>query len=378
VAVMIVALSLVNGFQQVISHKIFDFWGHLIVAPHTAEAGVFSEEKHFDYNPDLEAALKADPAVQSVYLFNSRFAIVRNAQGLDGILLRGVDWSFETSGFRQFLQQADEDLGYTDTAMSRKVILSQYTANRLQLKYGDSIVVFFIQNSEAMPRAAKVRIAGIYKTGLEDYDKLFAICDYRLVNHYSGLPENSINGYTVNLKHPNKAESEKHRLYQKYVDPPLTVKTISEVYPNLFDWLRLQNMNERIILIIMVVVALINMASAIMILILERTNMIGVLKAMGMRNGQIQRIFWMQSLYILMRGLLYGNIIGLGLALIQQYTSVVKLPEETYYIPAAPIAIPWLGVLLVNVGTIILCGLVMLLPALIIRRITPLKAIRFD
>ncbi len=378
VAVMILALSLVNGFQKAISHKIFDFWGHLMVSYHTPEAGVFSEDEHFDYDPALVQKLRADAAVQSVTLFNSRFAIVRNGQGLDGVLLRGVDSAFTSSAFHQFLKQTDGQLQLGGAGMSRQVVLSEYTVNRLQLKLGDSVVVFFIQNSQDMPRAAKVRIAGIYKTGLEDYDKLFAICDYRLVNHYSGLPQNSINGYTINLKNLDQAEAEKGRLYQQYIDPPLTVKTIREVYPNLFDWLQLQNMNERIIIIIMVIVALINMASAILILILERTNMIGILKAMGMRNRGIQRIFWTQSLFILLRGLLYGNLIGLGLALIQQYTSLVKLPEETYYISSAPIAIPWLAVLAVNLGTVLLCGMVMLLPALIIRRITPLKAIRFD
>ena len=371
VAVMIVATAMINGFQQKISEKIFSFWGHMHITQYQANAGPLTEQIPFKADPALEAGIRALPGVTGINDFATKSVIIKKDRETEGMIFKGIDRNnqlpFVTEG---------RNIRFQDSGYAPEIIVSANTAALLQLKLNDAVVVYFIRGDGLPPRARKLTICGIYKTGIEEYDKAYLIGDIHLIRRLNDWEPNDIGGYEVYLKDYRKIDSARSAIGEMMSDE-LNIRSMEEVYPNIFDWLGLQNKNETIILVIMTIVAVINMITAILILILERTNMVGILKALGMRNFTIQRVFIYQAGYIVVAGILIGNVLGIGLALLQQYTGFFKLPEESYYMTVAPIAIEWWKVGMINAGTLGICVLILIIPSLLIRTITPVKAIQF-
>lgn len=375
VAVMILATALVNGFQQVIQEKIFSFWGHIHITQYQPNAGPLTEQIPFPADTALVRQLQANPGISFVNAYATKSAILKAEKDIEGVIFKGVDTKYDWQRLERFLVQG-RPLTYSDSSYSPEVVISESMAKELRLQLKDKVIVYFIQGGGLPPRARKLTVTGIYKTGIEEYDKTYVLGDLDLIRKLNNWGPTDIGGYEVFTSNYKRMDKIALQLEDK-VSEKLFVRTIRDIYPNIFDWLKLQNKNELIILVIMTIVAVINMITAILILILERTNMVGILKALGMPNGGIQEMFLFQAAYIVLIGLAIGNTLGLGLAWLQQQTGFFKLPEESYYMSVAAIDLRWHEIVLINLSTFLICVFVLLLPSLIIRRITPVKAIQF-
>jgi lipoprotein-releasing system permease protein len=373
---MILATALVNGFQRTVSSKVFGFWGHIHITRYQPYSGLLTEEVPFTGSDSLKRAIAAVPDVASVDAYATRSAILKAGEEIEGVIFKGVGRDYHWSHLKPYLRQG-RPVDYPDSGYSRQVILSEYLARELRLKLHDPVVIFFVEKGMEAPRARKLTVAGIYKTSIEDYDRAYIIGDLNLLRQLNGWKSGEIGGYEVTLSDYRKTDTVTDALYDHVLPDTLSASSISQIYPNIFDWLNLQNMNELIIIIIMAIVAVINMVTALLILILERTNMIGILKSLGMPSGSIQRIFIYQAGYIVLAGLLVGNILALGIGWIQQATGFAKLDEATYYMPVVPVEFTWWQIVAIDAGTLAVCLAVLVIPSLIIRRISPVKAVQF-
>jgi lipoprotein-releasing system permease protein len=375
VAVMILAAALVNGFQQVIQQKIFSFWGHIHITQYQPNAGPLTEQIPFQGDTAMVARLRNINGINTVNAYATKSAIIKAEKDIEGVIFKGVDKNYNWKNMQQFIQEG-RSLKYTDSSYAPEVLISAALAKELHVKLNDPLILYFIQGVGQAPRARKLTIAGIYKTGIEDYDKTYIIGDLELVRKLNNWEQGDIGGYEIYIN-DYKQMGAVSLAADQVIPDKLFIRTIKEIYPNVFDWLQLQNQNELIILVIMTLVAIINMITAVLILILERTNMVGILKALGMRNNSIQQIFINQAAYIVLAGVLLGDVIGIGIALLQQQTGFFKLPEESYYMSVAAVSIHWWEVWFINLGTFTVVLLVMIVPSMLIRRITPMKAIQF-
>lgn len=372
VAVMIIATAMINGFQQVISEKIFSFWGHYHITEYRAAGGALTEQDPFPEDASLEKRLSAIPQVKTVSPFATKSVIVKKGRETEGMIFKGSPAGQSLPFLIEGRPTTAPDSGYAS-----EVVISASTAAVLGLKLNDAMFMYFMRGDGLSPRVRKLTVCGIYKTGIEEYDKTYVIGDINLIRRLNDWAPDEIGGYEVHLHRFSDMDAAAGPISDEIINAELGLRSMQEIYPNIFDWLGLQNKNETIILIIMTIVAVINMITAMLILILERTNMVGILKALGMRNTSIQGIFLYQAGYIVIAGIVIGNALGLGLAFFQQSTGLLRLPEEAYYMSVAPIAIQWWKVALINVGTLVVCVLVLIIPSLLIRRILPVRAIQF-
>jgi lipoprotein-releasing system permease protein len=375
VAVMILATALVNGFQQVIQQKIFNFWGHIHITQYQPNAGPLTEQIPFSADKDMVGRIARLDHITTINAYATKSAIIKANKDIEGVIFKGVDSHYNWNNIAPFIQQG-RPIEYNDSSYAPEIMISASLAKELQVKLHDPLVVYFIQGAGQAPRARKLTITGIYKTGIEEYDKTYIIGDLGLVRKLNNWEADAVGGYEIYLDDYKKMVDVSIKA-DELIPEKLFIRTIKDIYPNVFDWLQLQNQNEIIILIIMTIVAIINMVTAILILILERTNMIGIIKALGMRNDAIQEIFIYQAGYIVLAGLLLGDVLGIGIAVLQQQTGFFKLPEESYYMSVAAISLEWWQVVLINVCTFVICLLVLIVPSMVIRRITPVKAIQF-
>lgn len=368
VATMIITVSMVNGFQNQISEKIFGFWGHIHI--HNYTNATMYEEKPVTYNQQFVNALMQTKNVKQVQQYATKAGIIKTDDDIEGVFLKGIGNDFDWNNLTQFIT-AGKKFGNDSTAL----LLSETTAQRLKLQCGDTVNVFFVQDNNLKIR--RLHITGFYKTGLAEYDKEFALVNIKLVQGLNDWTGKMIGGYEVFLNDVNQIDSSGIYL-DGIIGQDLKSETMKQLNPNIFDWLKLQDINEQVIIVLMLVVAIINMITAILILILERTNMIGLMKAMGSSNWQIRKIFLYNAAIIISVGLLLGNFFGISLCALQQNFHLLKLPEETYYLSEAPVELQFSKIIFINAGTLIICTLMMLFPSWLVSRITPIKAIRFN
>jgi lipoprotein-releasing system permease protein len=376
VVVMIVTLSFVNGFKEKVSEKVFSFWGHIRVSYRQPIKASIAEEIAIHKNDTVYQNIKNLPLVQSIHPFATKNAILKSTDELEGILLKGLDRTYNFQHLKEFLKEG-RWVNFNDSTYAREIVISEYTAAQLKLKLNDKVLIYFFKNDQTI-RPDKLTIVGIYKTGIEEYDKTFAIGDMKLIQRLNGWQPDEIGGYEIFLKDYEQMDDVSQVIYNQQGFPELwETRTIKEIYPNIFDWLNVIGNNGSILLIIMVVIAGINFISCLIILVLERVRMIGVLKAIGASDWMIQRIFLYQSAIITVVGIIAGILIALGLLWLQMKTGFVRLKEAEYYMSTAHVKIIWWQVAAVAAGTLLLSLLVLLIPSLIVRKIQPIKAIHF-
>ncbi len=374
VAIMILTLAFVSGFQQAIADKVFSFWGNVRVQQHLSNTTDLADEVPGIANDTVISLLKKDPRIRWVDPYATKATLIKSKANMEGIMLKGVARDFAFDRMRPFMLKGSW-LTY-DTA-NPSIVISAYTAKLLELDTGQKAYLYFLNKENGLPRIRTVRVSGIFKTAIEEYDRSFAIVDIGLIQKLQQWGAERLSGYEVTLKDyrqdKNTADELMDRMPLSWYATPL-----KEIYPNIFDWLDLQDVNRTMIITIMCIVAIINLISCLLILILERSKMIGLLKAVGAHDSVVQEIFWKQGLYIGLKGIFWGNIIGLSLCWLQQATGFIRLDEAAYYLKSAPVKIIWWQIIAVNTGTIGVCFIVLLIPSLLVRKILPVKALRFQ
>jgi len=375
VAAMIVTVAFTNGFQFAVSQKVFSFWGNIRVQHYQADKPSIAEELPISKNDTVLKVLQADKGIKTVQAFATKYAIVKGKESIEGVLLKGVEKDYDFSNINSFLQEG-RWLHFSDTGYSSEINLSAYTANQLKLKVNDKILIYFIQ-PDGSHRVRPMMVAGIFKTGIEDYDKLMAIGDIKLIQRLNDWKEDQIGGYEIFVNDYRKTVTVNNALFYKLPEQ-WNCETISQVYPNIFDWLNLQDQTIVIVFIIMIIVATLNLVTCLIILVLERTQMIGILKAVGSPNLTIQNTFLYHGAIIAVTGILAGDILGLLICWLQQHYGLISLPEDAYFISKAVVKFQWWHIALIDIITFIVCFLVLLIPSLIIRGIRPTRAIRFE
>ena len=377
VAVMIVTLAFTNGFQETVSQKIFSFWGHVRVQYKQPMKSTIAEEEQIEKNDTVIQLIRQNPNVVSIHPFATKYAILKTKDEMDGVLMKGLDRSYDFDHIRRFLKQG-RWLNFNDTTYSREIIISTYTANELKLDLNDKVVIYFIRPDGSL-RPDKLSIVGIYKTGIEDYDKTFAIGDLKLIQKLNGWQPNEIGGYEIFLKDYHQMQKVSDDIFYNIEKFPSSwdTKTVRDLYPNIFDWLSMQDVTRNVLIGFMVAVAVINLITCLIILVLERIRMVGVLKALGAGNWTVQKIFLQHSTLITIIGIILGAAFGLGLCWLQRSTGFIKLNEEAYYMSEAAVKIVWWQIALICGCTLLVCFLVLMIPSIIVRKVRPVKAIQF-
>ncbi|MDA3910638.1 MAG: ABC transporter permease [Bacteroidales bacterium] len=376
--VMILAVAVLTGFKQEISNKVIGFGSHLQVR--NFDNNISYETIPITENQDwIEDAL-AIPNVHSIQKYITKAGIIQTEDYIQGVVMKGIDNDFSWKFLNDYLIEGDT-LTITDTANSNDIVISANIANKLNLKLGDKVKMFFIQEP---PRMRRFTIHGIYDTQLEEMDKIFVFCDIKHLRKLNNWEDDQVSGFEVqinDIEHLQDVDLALTRLVGSKYSPDnsvLAVDNVFDQYPQIFDWLSLQDKNMWVILILMLIVAGFNMISGLLIIILERANMIGIMKSIGANNISIQKIFLYHAAFLIGRGLLWGNIIGIGLCILQQQFGIIQLDPSSYYVATVPVNLSFIPILLLNLGTIFITVLMLILPSMLVTRITPAEAIRFD
>ena len=375
---MILTLGFVNGFQQAISTKVFNFWGHLHVQQYEPDKSMVAEETPLEKNDTVLQILKATPGVTHVQAFATKSAVLEKNKEIEGVLFKGVDSSYDFKNMQSFLK-AGTWIDFNDSLYSKQILISQPVADELQIKVNDTIHIYFISPETASSSVRSLLVKGIFKTGIEEFDKSFAIGDIRLLRRINNWTHSEIGGYEVFINDYKNIDSVNDVLYNGPTPLPgaWVSKSIKDIYPFIFDWLNIQDVNRNVMFIVMSIIAIINLVTCLLILVLERTRMVGILKAIGSSDWNIQKIFLYHASIISCTGIGLGLFFGVGIALLQQYTGFIKLDETAYYVSTAPVDLIWWQVIAVCAATLVVCFLSLLLPTIFVRTIQPVKAIQF-
>lgn len=371
VAVMIMSVCVIGGFKSVIRDKIYSFWGHVLVVPYNENPGNIISPNPINADPALERSIRAYKGVQQLSRFIVRPAIVQHQGQMEGIKLKGIAPEYQ---WNKALNLKGAAIRFTDSDYARQIVLSKTCADKLSLRRGDSVLIYFLESGSAIPRMRKLCVTGIYHTGFDDVDRYLAIVDIRLLQRINNWTTTQINGYQVDLSEERFADSVSQKIFR---NSDLNTQTIAETFPGIMDWLGIQDLTVRILLIIMAIVAAISMGAALLILIVERAAITGLLKSLGLNNADTQKIFLYIALLIGSVGVLIGNILALGICFAQQQFGFLKMDETTYFMDRVPVRIQLPYILLVDLATVLITVLCMILPTLFVRKMQPAKVLRF-
>ncbi|WP_316811034.1 ABC transporter permease [Pedobacter heparinus] len=370
-AVMMLSVAIIKGFKTEIQEKVRGYIGDVRVFK-------YDLNNSFELSPFVPAKetltqLKNNPEVEFYQPYATKPAIISANNEVEGINFKGIDKTFNWDYIRKHLVSGAV-IDFTDSVKaSKQILISQFTANRLKLKVSDDFIMYFVQNP---PRKRPFKIVGIYDIGVEEIDKNFVIGDLNIIRRLNNWKPEEIGGLEIRIKDFSKLKEVSGHIYEN-MELKLKSESVSEYFPAIFTWLSLLDVNTKVLLVLMMVVGVINMVTALLIMILERTNMIGIMKAFGMTDYSVMKIFLYNAMYLVGLGLLLGNLLGLGLGFLQKYTHIYKLDQSSYYLSYVPIELHFMDVLILNLATMVICVIVLILPSMLVSRISPLKAIRF-
>lgn len=399
VAIIVITSSLVNGFKNQISNKIFGFWGHIHITdinssrnfeevPFLLESSFYESIKEIEYieyqkpasflGIEQQGKMSSSRTVGGVSHLQSYVtapAIIKTKTDLEGLKVKGVGVDFNWDKLKDFIIEG-EYLNTLSEIAEDGILISKVTANRLSLSVGDKLVVHFITDGDQIKRRFNVK--GIYNTGLAEYDRRIAIVDIRKVQQVLKLEANQINGLEVYLEDIDDMQVISEYVYYDVLPSNLNAQTIKEKLPNIFDWLGLQDINQYVILALMIAVCIINMITVILILMLDKTKFIAIMKSLGSSNWLIRKIFLRQALSITVKGIIIGLLVGLAFCYLQLYTKFIKLDEVNYYLSEAPIDIPYFQLMIYVILIAIFVIVSLVLPTYILAKMNPVKVLRFD
>ena len=377
-AVMILSVAIVIGFKKEVRNKVIGFGSHIQIT--NLDSNISYETSPIAVNDTLLADLSKTAGISHVERFATKPGLLKTDSAFQGIVLKGIGEEYDWTFFRKNLR-AGKVFTVTPDKRGTDVIISKYLADRLHLKVGDGFLTYFVQENV---RARKFTISGIYETGFLDYDKLFVLTDIKQVQRLSNWEEDQVSGLELQVNDYANLDSISEQLYFTYSEKldrngnTYYVRSIKDLNPMIFNWLDVLDINVVIILVLMMAVAGFTMISGLLIIILERTNMIGILKALGHDNQGIRKIFLYISFFLIGKGMVWGNVIGIGLCLIQAKFQPISLDPSIYYLDAVPVDLNILTWVLINIGTLAAAMLMMLGPSYLITKIDPAKSIRFE
>lgn len=374
VVMMLVSFATGLGLQEKIRDKIAAFNGHISISSYdnnSSKVSLTPVSTDQDFYPEFTSV----EGIDHVQAVASTFGVIRTEEDFEGIVAKGVGADYKWDYFEEFLTQGRLP-NYSEN-LNNEILISEYLANRLKLKNGDRVATYFMRDDSDLPIQRSFEIVGVYESGFQEFDELYMLTDIRHIQRINRWEEDEIGNFEVFVEDFDELDTKGNEVYEN-TGSFLDTQTISQKYYSIFEWLSLFDFNMALILGIMILVSGINMITALLVLILERTQMIGMLKGLGAADWSIRKIFLYNAAYLIVLGLFWGNLIGIGLLALQKYFKLIPLDPRTYYVTEVPIYLSWDYILLVNAGTLILCMLMLLIPSVIISKISPVKAIKFD
>ena len=373
---MLVSIATGLGLQQKIRDKITSFNGHVVISNFDNNQSQVTLEP-ISTQQNFYPKFTEVPEVTAVHPFATKAGVVRTDKSFEGIVFKGVDKNYQWNYLQDYLVEGKLP-EYKAEGMTNEVLISSFLANRLELKVGDKLDTYFLKNdNEGLPNVRAFTISGIYDSGFPQFDETFVIGDLKHIQRLNKWQQDEVGGFELFVNDFTKIDTIADKVYS-HIPSTLNSEPITTKYFHIFDWLKVFDLNIYIIVGLMILVAVINMIVALLVLILERTQMIGILKALGASNWSIRKIFVYNATYIVFIGLLIGNAIGLGLLLIQKYFGVITLDPTQYYVKVAPVYISPVYIILINVALVVLSYLIMLIPSILITKISPVKSIKFQ
>ncbi len=394
-AIMILSTAVLLGFKEGVSEKVFGFWGHIHITDtrmsRTFELSPIKDDQALkdsitsiaqlnysivDNNSGNIKNRETKGGVREIIPYIVMPGIINSkAEAMEAVLLKGLNEEYNWTNFESYLQEGAFPV-LDGEKNSREILISEQTSKRIQVKVGEKVIIYFMKDQEPIKRAFKV--CGIYRTGLEEYDKKVGFVDIRVLQGVLDWNSDEVAGFEVFIDDIDDLDPIADYIYSELLPPQLYDETIKEKFASMFDWIKMQDINGILLLVLMTIVALVNMCTALLILILERSRMIGILKALGLSNWNLRKIFIYISLWILGLSLLIGNILGLGIGYLQKSTGIIKLDEANYYLSEVPVRFDIVSMLGINIATIVMTTIVMIVPTYLVTKIKPVEILRFQ
>ena len=374
IIVMLIAIATGLGLQQKIRDKVVAFNGHIIIDNYDTNVSDESQvplSLEQDFYPEFNTV----EGISHIQGTANKFTVIRTNSDFEGVVIKGVGKDYKWNYFEEFLVEGR--LPDFTKALNNEILISKHLANRLGFGVGDSFQTLFTENLERLPKIRKFTIVGVFNSGFQELDEKFCIADIRHIQRLNKWKSDQVGAFEVFIDDFSKIEEKGEAIYRE-IPSLMKSTTVTRKYSTVFDWIKIFDSNTYGIIAIMILVAGINMITALLVLILERTQMIGILKALGTANWSVRKVFLYNASYLIGLGLFWGNSIGLGLLFAQKYLKLFPLNPDTYYVSEAPVYISWDYILILNIGTFVVCLLMLLIPSVIISKISPVKAIRFD
>lgn len=380
-AVMIVSVAVITGFKTEIRNKVIGFGSHIQIVNYNAQNSY--EAPPISKTQPFLPALNEIAGIEKIQAFATKPGMIKTEEYIQGIVFKGVEKSYNWDFFRNNLLEGRLP-ELNDSVRVNEIIISNNVAKLMKIGINDLVVVYFINENDVNPRFLQLEIVGIFNTGLEEFDNLFVLGDIKQIQRINDWTADQIGGFEIlvsdfgSIGETEQAVRNEVVYYTDENSAILRTESITRQYPQIFDWLSVLDMNVWVILTLMVLVAGFNMISALLVLILERSTMIGVLKALGSPNRSIRKVFLYLAVFLTSRGMLWGNLIGVTIILVQKYFQIIRLNPATYYVDVVPVNFSLLHLLLLNVGSLVVTTAMLIIPSLLVSKISPDKSIRFD
>ncbi|HUH35926.1 MAG TPA: FtsX-like permease family protein [Moheibacter sp.] len=373
IMVALITISTGIGARKGIKQKLADFNGHITIKPYNSNLSFNSDS--VDLNQDFYPTFKEIPEIVHVQAYATKSGIIRTADNFSGIVLKGVGTDFDKERFQPYMIKGNFPAIHDET-LSNEVLLPQKIASELHLDVDSTFVTYFIQD-ERKPIYRRFKVAGIFTTDIKDFDDVFVMGDIKQIQRLNKWDAQTVGGFELFTKDIEKLDEVAQKV-NDLIDFQLYAQSATHSFSQINDWIEIFDTNIFVVLFIMMVVVVINMVMVLLILILERTHSIGLLKTLGATNWRVRTIFVYYAVFIMIPGLVFGNLIGLGLLLIQKYFKVIRLPAENYYLSVAPVHLDLGQILLLNVCAILISAVVLIIPSYLIAKITPNQAMKVN